>query len=662
MLEINWIRSNYATSISPEDKSSVDPIGNLPLWKQSNFEVRGLYACVDGTRWRACEATFRFGRDKVLTCANVHLPEDKPDVIEGDKSIRQLARRRELSSILGHLQRTETRLKRAEPRTVINHLIVGDFNCSSSEIEDGPFNTYFKDVWSDTPGSSETATAGYTFDPINNQRAVESSSGQRRIDRMYLNTDAELKPVQVNVICGHSENSAMPPSDHYALCVEFLLGESNPMALYNPLRNNAWAANTPSSKGSMVAIVLDCKEMEQIKQAYDLNSSLLFPHIRLLHGFIEFHGESLDLAIEALRDSIRNVLQEQPSSFTVTFSEESLDVFEHQSSSTLVARPNIKYYGNEWLMQLYDSLGNRFNLCNDQEMHSPEGFIPHASLGKFGSTTFARKAAAEQMGTFSGLDVAVRSIDLLERAPNGKFRTISTMPLSSMPSNRPKGLGHFISDAGHKASYFFNEKAQIVISIINQASRSASRCFDDLHISSEVVPYGSVALDSALPKMSDLDVVVMLRTDYELVSVSQFLALVDKDCYLQMMMACLGETHAMTKMRLRPIHSGLNVLSIQIQPNLPPVDIILCLVGPDGKPANAESVGAFGSIQDNESILTVLKDVAAHEEATSAFSVKDVFCASLRLIKLWAFKRQIYGAKFGFSGGGVAFIVKKNHV
>ena len=32
--------------------------------------------------------------------------------------------------------------------------------------------------------------------------------------------------------------------------------------------------------------------------------------------------------------------------------------------------------------------------------------------------------------------------------------------------------------------------------------------------------------------------------------------------------------------------------------------------------------------------------------------MKDVFCASLRLIQLWAFNRGVYGANCGFLGGG----------
>jgi len=314
-------------------------------------------------------------------------------------------------------------------------------------------------------------------------------------------------------------------------------------------------------------------------------------------------------------------------------------------------------------MQLYGSLRSRFRFCNDQENHSAERFTPHVSLGKFGFTSSARKVAAAQMGVMSGLNIPVRSVDVLERSPDGQFRSIASVPFSSLPNTPSKGLRHIISDTGYAVSSFFSEKSQIVLSIINQASRSASRSFENLHITSDVIPYGSAALDCALPKMSDLDVVIMLRTNHALISPSRFLLLANED-YLKRLMTCLRETHAVAKMRLRPIRSGLNILSVQIQPNLPPADIILCLIGHDGKPMDAESDGAFDSIQDNANVMDVLADVEAQTGGIrDSFSIKDVFCASLRLVKLWAWNRGVYGAKCGFLGGGswaifLAYIMK----
>jgi len=673
MLEIDWVRADYASSISPHDKCPVEPIGNMLLWKKSRVKASALHACMDGIRWRVISATFRFGPDNnILVCANAHLPSDKPGSVGTEEKVsRHTARRRELSSIIGHLQTTETDLKRSESRTEINHVIVGDFNCSASELEDGSFaggGGYFQDIWSDVKGVSGE-NSGYTFDPMDNPRAAKSSSNPsgRRIDRMYLNIGSVLKPVQADVIDGKSDCDDMFPSDHYGVCAKFRLRESKPIHLYRPLQyHNAWAANAPSSKDSMLAIVLDNEKLEQIKETYDPDSSLLAPHITLLYGFVELHHESLDLATKAIRDCINSVFQERSSSLQgICLSEESLDVFEHRSSTTLIARPNVGHKDNEWLMQLYSSLRSCFRWCNEQEVHSAEGFVPHVSLGKFGFTSSARKAAAEFVHTVSSLMIPVSSIDVLERSQNGKFQSIASVPFSIPPSTRSKGLRCIVQDTGLTASRFFSEKSKMVLSIINRASRSASRSFGGLYITSEVIPYGSVALDCALPKMSDLDVVIMLRTNHEIVSSSQFLALADDNCtYLKKLMACLKETHAASKMRLRSIHSDLNLLSIQIQPNLPSADIVLCLLGRDGMPVNNESDTAFDSIRDNEDILNVLADIETNVECTcNSISVKDVFCASLRLIKLWSFNRGVYGAKFGFLGGGswaifLAFIMK----
>jgi len=360
MLEIDWVRADYASSILPHDKCSVDPIGNMLLWKKARVEASALHACVDGIRWRVISATFRFGPDNnMLVCANTHLPSDKPGSVRTDEKLsRHTARRRELVSILGHLQTTESDLKRSESRTDINHVILGDFNCSASELEDGSFaggGGYFQHIWSEFKGVSGE-NFGYTFDPMGNPRAAKSSSNPsgRRIDRMYLNTGSVLKPVQADVIDGKSDCDDMSPSDHYGVYAQFRLRELEPIHLYKPLQNhNAWAANAQSSKDSMLAIVLDSEKLEQIKETYDSDSSLLAPHITLLYGFVELHHGSLDLATNAIRDCINSVFQERQWSLQgIHFSEESLDVFEHRSSTTLIARPNVDHKYNEWLMQL----------------------------------------------------------------------------------------------------------------------------------------------------------------------------------------------------------------------------------------------------------------------------------------------------------------------
>jgi len=136
-------------------------------------------------------------------------------------------------------------------------------------------------------------------------------------------------------------------------------------------------------KDFMVAIILDNEDMDQLKLICDAASSLLRPHISLLYGFAEMHQGGVQLATRAIKDSIISVFREQSSSprTMLLFSAESLDVFEHRSSPTLVARPDVQYDGNKWLMQLYDALGSRSWLCNNQVMHSIEDYASHGKRG-----------------------------------------------------------------------------------------------------------------------------------------------------------------------------------------------------------------------------------------------------------------------------------------
>ena len=99
-----------------------------------------------------------------------------------------------------------------------------------------------------------------------------------------------------------------------------------------------------------------------------------------------------------------------------------------------------------------------------------------------------------------------------------------------------------ITDTARIVSSSFMERSKVVLSHIAQASRVTARSFQDLHIVSKCVPYGSVALDCPVPKMSDLDVVIMIGSTHEDVLPSQLLALADKECiYLKKVMSCWGK-------------------------------------------------------------------------------------------------------------------------
>ena len=80
-------------------------------------------------------------------------------------------------------------------------------------------------------------------------------------------------------------------------------------------------------------------------------------------------------------------------------------------------------------------------------------------------------------------------------------------------------------------------------------------------------------------------------------------------------------------------------------PELPSVDISLCVCDEEGRPLNDASRDLLASIQDGEEIMSALSN-AGGEALVKAFQ------GALRLLKIWAFRHDVYGAASGFLGGG----------
>jgi hypothetical protein len=128
----------------------------------------------------------------------------------------------------------------------------------------------------------------------------------------------------------------------------------------------------------MLAAFLDNPKLQFLKSQNDQQSSLPALHVTLLHGFVQADFGCMDLVKSAVQDTLHSVNLAAPPPEPLTFTKEnSLGVFEHRASATLVAHPDADSQGSQWLSQLYNSLRERFQLCDEQEKHSSTGWNPH---------------------------------------------------------------------------------------------------------------------------------------------------------------------------------------------------------------------------------------------------------------------------------------------
>lgn len=158
--------------------------------------------------------------------------------------------------------------------------------------------------------------------------------------------------------------------------------------------------------------------------------------------------------------------------------------------------------------------------------------------------------------------------------------------------------------------------------------------------------YGSQALASSISGISDVDVVLRLESG----STSNYAEITNSSGsqILQLLADQILETHASSRVRMRiTSRSGspaLYVLTVKLAPNLPSADILLARTDAQGQPFDLASRHALDSLDEAGAILESAK-------RSSAMDV-DIFGGAVRIVKLWAHRRKIYGTSTGFLGGG----------
>jgi hypothetical protein len=150
--------------------------------------------------------------------------------------------------------------------------------------------------------------------------------------------------------------------------------------LYDPIQvvQNAWTTTATPTTESLLALVLeDCTV--NVTKLYDSTSTLPLAHVTLLNGFVDLSSEETQkLATQAVEDAVRQTLyvQDPTQSWPFFVDQQSLNIFEHRESATLVCLPSV-HENKGWLQQLYATLRVKFALCREQESRFAEGWTPH---------------------------------------------------------------------------------------------------------------------------------------------------------------------------------------------------------------------------------------------------------------------------------------------
>lgn len=267
------------------------------------------------------------------------------------------------------------------------------------------------------------------------------------------------------------------------------------------------------------------------------------------------------------------------------------------------------------------------------------------SLGKHATVATARahldqlvsSGAWKEGISLNGFGIGLFRRDLASR----KFFPVATVPLMDRQNVATNQTEAFLLTAGLPWTRAFERLSQIVLRELESACQHTTSSLWRGSLTSEVSLYGSQALGVALPGLSDIDAVVHLKSsggtsEIQSVSGSKF---------FQLVRSRLEDLHPSCKARLRVSSlagCALYMLTIKLAPNLPAADLLLARTL-QGETFDVASRQALDSIDDSQVILRRVQELGMKQR---------VFQGAVRIIKLWAQRRGIYGSSMGYLGGG----------
>lgn len=270
------------------------------------------------------------------------------------------------------------------------------------------------------------------------------------------------------------------------------------------------------------------------------------------------------------------------------------------------------------------------------------------SLRKYSSTSDARAEldALISTGAWRDLNLTGFGVGVFRRdVTDGKFYNVATVPLVDRPEVRVDQTSAFLQDGGDAWSGSMKGASSVVLYELQRACQYITNSLWGGCLNSRVLPYGSHALGVSLPGVSDVDTVVLLEPSSG--ASSAILFNMSGSQFFQLVASRLTDLHKFSKIRIRVSSSGggpaLCILTVKLAPNLPSVDLLLARTDAMGVPLDIGSQHALDSIEDAKAILGSAQRQGLDSEA---------FQGALRIIKLWANRRRIYGSSSGYLGGG----------
>jgi len=281
------------------------------------------------------------------------------------------------------------------------------------------------------------------------------------------------------------------------------------------------------------------------------------------------------------------------------------------------------------------------------------------SLGTFGTTEAVRSKIQELISNGKWLDdrvlVPVHSVALYKRDSLGdnKFYAVASVPL--MGHHTSGNVEYALSDAGASLSAQMRGTS---IPVLMELERACEAALADYHgqLKATILPYGSYAMNTSLPVISDVDAVVQVSPCTSVGNASSSLETLrafNRHHFLQRVALRIESVYPTSKLRVRLANArdvAVHVLTTKLWPDAPSVDLLVCTKDADGSPVDAMSASAQEALDDTIGIMDAIRTVVPRlsEELNALEAIE----GALRLIKLWANRRQIYGAKLGFLGGG----------
>ena len=272
---------------------------------------------------------------------------------------------------------------------------------------------------------------------------------------------------------------------------------------------------------------------------------------------------------------------------------------------------------------------------------------------------------------------------MYQRDPmDGKFYTVSCIPLvNNNKITNPANIlscnpNVFLHDAGLSLSKYFMSITQCYLKDIQRVCETILQSQTKGRLNATIHKYGSCILNAAIPAISDVDAIIEIKESPTSSSSSSSntasLFSFSGSRFLQSVATRLKEIYPSSKLRRRIAGASasgggrrgvaLQFITVKLGQDVPSLDLAVVVVCCNNNNATTKrctsvasssssegaGVAMMDSITDFTSIVSMLQSV----QLPLDIDICKVYQGALRIIKIWAYRRQIYGSSLGYIGGG----------